>query len=60
MKSRLFALAAAALAAIGLAGAPNLATAAGEKFVLISHAPDSDSWWNTSRTPSRWRETRWT
>lgn len=21
--------------------------AAGEKFVLVSHAPDSDSWWNT-------------
>ena len=47
MTSRLFALAVAALTAIGLAGAPNLATAAGEKFVLISHAPDSDSWWNT-------------
>ena len=25
----------------------NVAYAAGEKFVLISHAPDSDSWWNT-------------
>lgn len=24
--------------------------AAGEKFVLISHAPDSDSWWNTIKT----------
>jgi simple sugar transport system substrate-binding protein len=23
------------------------AHAAGEKFVLVSHAPDSDSWWNT-------------
>ena len=23
------------------------AVASGEKFVLISHAPDSDSWWNT-------------
>ncbi len=23
------------------------AIADGEKFVLISHAPDSDSWWNT-------------
>ena len=23
------------------------AMADGEKFVLISHAPDSDSWWNT-------------
>ena len=47
MRSRLFAFAFVALAAIGLAAAPNLATAAGEKFVLISHAPDSDSWWNT-------------
>ena len=47
MKSKFFALAIAALTAMGLAGAPNLATAAGEKFVLISHAPDSDSWWNT-------------
>ncbi|PUA19757.1 sugar ABC transporter substrate-binding protein [Glaciimonas sp. PCH181] len=25
----------------------NVAYAAAEKFVLISHAPDSDSWWNT-------------
>ncbi|MGS0743862.1 sugar ABC transporter substrate-binding protein [Glaciimonas sp. GG7] len=25
----------------------NIAFAANEKFVLISHAPDSDSWWNT-------------
>jgi len=23
------------------------ASAAGEKYILISHAPDSDSWWNT-------------
>ncbi|MBO6898060.1 MAG: sugar ABC transporter substrate-binding protein [Shimia sp.] len=23
------------------------ATAEGEKYVLVSHAPDSDSWWNT-------------
>ena len=23
------------------------ATAAGEKYILVSHAPDSDSWWNT-------------
>ncbi len=27
------------------ASAP-IASAAGERFVLISHAPDSDSWWN--------------
>src|SRR5471032_3086169 len=35
---------AAALALVLAAGASQ---AAGEKFVLISHAPDSDSWWNT-------------
>ena len=34
-------LVAAALAAAGAA------FAADAKFVLISHAPDSDSWWNT-------------
>ncbi|HEX5338806.1 MAG TPA: sugar ABC transporter substrate-binding protein [Gallionella sp.] len=33
-------------AAIALGGA-STACAAGEKFVLISHAADSDSWWNT-------------
>lgn len=32
-----------------MAGAllPSYAQAANERFVLISHAPDSDSWWNT-------------
>lgn len=44
MKSLLISAAAVALAAIG-ATAP--AQAEGEQFVLISHAPDSDSWWNT-------------
>lgn len=40
---------AAALVALlaGLGGAVAPALADGEKFVLISHAPDSDSWWNT-------------
>ena len=33
--------------ALGLSGAGDLACAAGERFVLVSHAPDSDSWWNT-------------
>ena len=23
------------------------ASAEGEKYILVSHAPDSDSWWNT-------------
>ena len=35
----------AAFALIGAAITP--ASAEGERFVLISHAPDSDSWWNT-------------
>lgn len=40
---------ATALAAlvIGLGGLSAPAHADGEQFVLISHAPDSDSWWNT-------------
>jgi len=33
--------------ALGLAGPGNSAFAAGERFVLVSHAPDADSWWNT-------------
>ena len=47
MKSKSLASAAAALMALGMAAAPGAAVAAGEKLVLISHAPDSDSWWNT-------------
>ena len=51
-----------ALTALGiLSAAATPAAAAGERFVLISHAPDSDSWWNTiknastSRSPAiRW------
>ncbi|MBC8158096.1 MAG: sugar ABC transporter substrate-binding protein [Alphaproteobacteria bacterium] len=35
----------AAFALIGAAIAPSWA--AGEKIILVSHAPDSDSWWNT-------------
>ncbi len=44
MRKTLLALAAAAVAFAGIA-AP--AAAEGEKFILVSHAPDSDSWWNT-------------
>ncbi len=44
MKKTLTALAAAAIA-VGLMASPALAE--GERYVLISHAPDSDSWWNT-------------
>jgi simple sugar transport system substrate-binding protein len=40
-------IAVGALAAVGLMSATTPAMADGERFVLISHAPDSDSWWNT-------------
>ena len=40
-------LAVAATAAAALAAGPGTAHAEGEKFILVSHAPDSDSWWNT-------------
>lgn len=41
-----FALAATVLAA-PLAFTAGTAQAEGEKYILVSHAPDSDSWWNT-------------
>ncbi|MCP4074592.1 MAG: sugar ABC transporter substrate-binding protein [Gammaproteobacteria bacterium] len=43
-------LAAAALSvaiAVPLAMMSTSAVAAGERYILVSHAPDSDSWWNT-------------
>jgi simple sugar transport system substrate-binding protein len=40
------ALLAAALA-LPFVAAGGLARADGERFVFVSHAPDSDSWWNT-------------
>jgi len=40
-------LAALTVAAIALPAATLPAAAEGERFVLVSHAPDSDSWWNT-------------
>ena len=43
MKKALTVVAAAAFAFTGLTAT---ASAENEKFVLISHAPDSDSWWN--------------
>lgn len=39
-----------ALAASMGAMLPSTAFAEGERFVMISHAPDSDSWWNTIKT----------
>jgi simple sugar transport system substrate-binding protein len=44
MKTFLKTMAATAVAAATLVGA---AQAEGERYVLVSHAPDSDSWWNT-------------
>lgn len=45
MRKTLAALAVASLALAGGLVAP--AHAEGERFVFVSHAPDSDSWWNT-------------
>jgi len=36
----------AVVLALPLAGAVSAAHAEGERFVFVSHAPDSDSWWN--------------
>ncbi|TYC52203.1 sugar ABC transporter substrate-binding protein [Rhodobacterales bacterium] len=36
-----------AAAAVAFSGLTAPAFADGERFVLVSHAPDSDSWWNT-------------
>jgi simple sugar transport system substrate-binding protein len=44
-------LLAALFAFSGLAALPAAAT--GEHFVLISHAPDSDSWWNVIKNANR-------
>ncbi len=38
---------AASVALMPLAAAVDAAWADGEKIILVSHAPDSDSWWNT-------------
>lgn len=38
---------AATLAVAPLAATVGAAQAEGERYVLVSHAPDSDSWWNT-------------
>jgi simple sugar transport system substrate-binding protein len=40
-------LTAIAVASIAIAGAAAPVMAEGERYVLISHAPDSGSWWNT-------------
>ena len=48
-----FLIALAMVMALGLAGTGDSAFAAGERFVLVSHAPDSDSWWNTIKNAIR-------
>tara|TARA_R110002020_G_scaffold249376_1_gene463277 strand:+ start:628 stop:1578 length:951 start_codon:yes stop_codon:yes gene_type:complete len=40
-------LTALVMAAVALPATLTPANAADERFVLVSHAPDSDSWWNT-------------
>lgn len=46
--TKLFSAAALALAlATPFAMVSTNASAEGEKYILVSHAPDSDSWWNT-------------
>ena len=40
-------LCAVAAAAAFVGATVSTASAEGERFVLVSHAPDSDSWWNT-------------
>lgn len=47
MKSNLKHLAVAAAVAITSIAGVQAASAEGERYVLVSHAPDSDSWWNT-------------
>ena len=47
MKPLMKKLLAAAAVVLPVMGAAVSAQADDERFVLISHAPDSDSWWNT-------------
>lgn len=47
MKKLLCAVAAAAAFVGATVSIASTASAEGERFVLVSHAPDSDSWWNT-------------
>ncbi len=47
MLKMLFVAVVAAVIALPLVGGSTGAWAAGERFVMIYHSPDSDSWWNT-------------
>ncbi len=53
MRRLVFGLVAASAVAAAISVLPTAVQAAGERFVLISHAPDSDSWWNTIKTAIR-------
>ncbi len=44
---KVMAFALALMMVLGFFGVGAAVYAAGERFVLVSHAPDSDSWWNT-------------
>jgi simple sugar transport system substrate-binding protein len=46
-RKKAMAFALALMMVLGFFGVTAPVYAAGERFVLISHAPDSDSWWNT-------------
>lgn len=46
---KILTVAAAALIAVAGIGAPATAQEQELRYVLVSHAPDSDSWWNTIR-----------
>ena len=46
-RKKAMAFALALVMVLGFFGVTAPVYAAGERFVLVSHAPDSDSWWNT-------------
>jgi simple sugar transport system substrate-binding protein len=46
-RKKAMAFALALMMVLGFFGVTAPVYAAGERFVLVSHAPDSDSWWNT-------------
>ena len=47
MRNPIKTLSVAAATAVALGGGIAPVQAEGEQFILVSHAPDSDSWWNT-------------
>src|SRR5208337_3100955 len=49
----------AAALALPFMAASGLAHADGERFVFVSHAPDSDSWWNTIKNALKNAEHDW-